>query len=302
MENIIVTLPNVNLKQFSNLLDQSLLVNAQLMLEFDSQLIKSCSFSSTRSMIKLITINTNDLVSGNSFEPFESFNFYILNGSLFKQELASHTSETIDLSFTISNINGKYQAKLITIKGELLGSVFETNFELTTESMITDSISDYNAIISACSPTDDMDEIILTNKQIIEIKRQIKNLHKAIANNTSYLTFNYNHSNQSLQIKDKVFNIQGISMPENFAEITDRMPHENFSFDVLKSDFVKLGNLTFSIYTNNQSEKIILLAKYGKSLIAILITKIDKNTSDDSQIDCLDSLDIDDLDMSEYIG
>lgn len=301
-KEIIVKIPQVNLKLFSKLLDQSLVVNNQLMLEFDNDMIKSCSFSSTRSLIKLWTIKTSDFVAEDvKIESFEKFNFYILNGSMFKKELSAHTGKTVDIEFRISFIDGKYQAKVITIIGTLLGSQFKTNFELTTGSMISDSVSDYSEIISACTPSDDMFEIIISSEQTTEIKKQIKNLHKTIANNTSYLSFSYKSVDKTLGIKDKVFDIEGLPMPEGFDEIVDNKPKIDFNYDILKSDFVKLGNHTFSVFTNLETEKVIHVAKFGKSLISAIITKID--SSGENVVNCdadLDSINIDDLDLSEY--
>ena len=46
-----VTIKNFNLNLFGNLLNQSLSVTNQLMLEFNNGFLKSCSFSQTKSLI-----------------------------------------------------------------------------------------------------------------------------------------------------------------------------------------------------------------------------------------------------------
>ena len=108
MENIIVKIPNFKLNVFRKLIEQSLLVDTQLMLEITPQMIKSCSFSQTKSFMKLWTMLLNNLIvkpeletSGevltieepeNNLE-FVPFNFYILKGDLFNKYVSVHTAD-----------------------------------------------------------------------------------------------------------------------------------------------------------------------------------------------------------------
>lgn len=306
MEEIIVKIPKVKFSVFTNLLEQSLLVTNQLMLQFDKNMIKSCSFSVTRSFIKLWTIKTTDLISEDvELSDFEPFNFYVLRGDSFKKEIQAHTSAEVDLEFKVFLKDGKFQAQSLKLTSELMDSPFETNADLTTEDMITNKVDDYNKIISECTPDDSMSEIIITDKQIYGIKKQIKLLNKASAKNTSYLTFNYDNVEKTIQVKDKVFNIRGFKLPENIKEIVSKIPTEPYSFDILKSDFVKIGNHTFSIYTETESEKVILGTKHGKAIIWGLLTKVDKEGAETANIlqddDGLDNFNLESLDIGEYI-
>ena len=62
MEQQIIKIPNFKLNVFRNLLEQSLIVNNQLMLEFSPDIVKSCSFSLTNSFMKLWTAPLKNLL------------------------------------------------------------------------------------------------------------------------------------------------------------------------------------------------------------------------------------------------
>jgi len=302
-----IKISNFRLNVFRKLLEQSLIVDNQLMLEFSDTIIRACSFSSTRSFMKLWSIPLNNLLNDKDSTDvieldvipkqalnFPVFNFYILKGELFHKYLSVHNTDMVDLEFILQNVNNKYQAANITISGKSEGnSPLTTTFTLTTEELISNKIDDYSQIIKECTPLPNMEEFILTDTQIQEIKRLIKKLHKSTANNTAFLTFTVDIEQNKIIVNDKVFNVSFLLTQK--LSIT-----ENISFNILKSDFVMTGNHTFSIYTNENEQKVILGTKFAGSIIWCLSSKINENSIniDDSAMDHV----IDSLDISEYIG
>lgn len=303
-----VTIPNFNLGMFRSLLDQSLIVHNQIMIEFNKELVKSCSFSQTKSFMKLWTIpmisfigksedgtgaeNLDDEPDFNdSISTMPVFNFYILKGDLFRNYLSVHNSELVTLEFQLQEIEGgKLQAATITIKGKSeIGSPLVTTFTLTTEELILNRVNDYSIIINECTPSKDMLDMILTNIQMQEIKRLIKKLHKSTVDNTSYLTFTI--SKGKVNIKDRVFDID---FP--LTTLGKNMGDTPVVFNILKTDFIMVGNHTFNIYTSEESQKVIYATKFGGSMIWGLSTKISEGSAFDSNIDVEGVIDLDGLD------
>lgn len=314
MSQQIVKISNFKLNIFRNLLEQSLMVNNQLMLEIGPDMIKSCSFSMTKSFVKLWTIPLGNLiakpdVSENELKlegvvedtqelNFETFNFYILKGDLFKKYLSVHNADMVNLEFIIEENNGKYQAAQIIIHGTAeTNSPLVTSFTLTTEDLISNKIDDYSEVIKQCTPSPDMFEFILANEHIQEIKRLIKNLHKSSADNTSFLTFMVDAEKQKIVVNDKVFTID-FSIPEELKE-SDKFPKESFKFNILKSDFMMTGNHIFSVFTNNREEKVILGANYAGSIIWCLSSKINESNLDSNNN--VEEVTMDSLNLDEYL-
>ena len=304
-----IKIENFKLNVFRNLLEQSLIVDNQLMFEISKEMIRSCSFSTTKSFIKLWLIPINELIlkpesnEANLFldEPkqkefdFPTFNMYILKGDLFKKFLSVHTSDTVDLEFTLQKVNNKYYASNITIIGKSEGNNdLTTNFILTTEELISNSVDDYSDIIKQCTPSKSMFEFMLSDNQIQEIKRLIKKLHKSTSDNTAYLTFFVDSEKKKLIVNDKVFNIGFELNPDT------KFPENSFKFNILKSDFIIAGNQTFSIYTSEDDMTVIFGARYAGSIIWCLSSKIPEQSDLNLEASVVDST-IDALDVSEYI-
>lgn len=300
-----IVFKNFKLNVFRNLMEQSLIVDNQLMFEISQNNIRSCSFSPTKSSIKLWTsiwdglIHNEDELSDINLPSFETFNMYILKGDLFKKFLSVHTSETVDLSFNV--IDNQAASLTITGKSENNNNLI-TTFVLTTEELIKNKVDDYNTIISEFSPSKTMFEFVLSDTQIQEIKRLVKKLHKSIPDNVAYLTFVVDCEEKKITVKDKVFTV-------DFKIDTEKhkFPEKTFSFNILKSDFIVTGNQTFTIWTEEESQKVIFGAKYSSSLIWCLIGKVQEQSdlSLDSSIvdstiesvDCIDGL----VGIEEYL-
>jgi hypothetical protein len=301
---ITVKLSNFKLSNFRNFLEQSLMVNNQLMLEFTPEMVQSCSFSQTQSFIKLWTTPLKNLLVDieqleleltpivKEIPNFPAFDFYVLKGDLFKKYLSVHTADTVDFEFILHEKGKTYQAANITITSVNGNSVLKTSFTLTTEELISNKIEDYSLIIKECTPDTDMVEFMLTDDQIREIRRLIKNLHKSSPTNTAFLTFSVDAVNQKITVNDSVFSIDfQLALP---------IKSENFSFNILKSDFVMGGNHNFTIYTNGKSPKVILGAKYSSIIVWCLSSKVTENsmafdeTADSIMDSAIDSLNIED--------
>lgn len=300
-----IKISNFKLNVFRNLMEQSLIVDNQLMFEFSTDFVRSCSFSATKSFMKLWTsqlINfiqkSEDSEELQEIPSFDPFNMYILKGDLFKKFLSVHTSDTVDLIFTIvESENKKNQAAAITIIGQSEGSnKLRTTFTLTTEELISNKIDDYAAVIKECTPSNDMCEFVLSDNQIQEIKRLIKKLHKSSADNTAYLSFKLDVENKKVVVNDKVFIVEFDINSETEKKLL--FPEKSFSFNILKSDFIITGNQTFTIFTNEQEQKVILGARHAGAIIWCLSSKIEESNDlpfdssvVDSTIDSIDNLD-----------
>lgn len=310
----IVTIKDFNLSLFSNLLNQSLTVTSELMLEFNGGLLKSCSFSQTKSLIKLWTIpydkliyrkpteenileDPNQIVAFKEETPVEvleipTFNFYILRGDNFRNYISVFGGNSVNVTFKlIDTASNKKQATSLIISGKSTnGTELTIEFTLTTEELITNVISDYGEILKACTPEDDFKEFILTDKQINEIRGLIKKLSKADVENTAYLSFSINK--EAINIKDKVFNL-------NYPNKNVSLDNFEFNFNILKTDFLLIGDHNFCIYTNNETQKVIFGAKYGNSIIWCMSTKVGDYTNTESNFIGNDDI-LDSLSMSEY--
>ena len=329
MEQKTVSIKNFDLNVLKHLLSQSLIVDTQLMLEFAGDLVKAVSFSPSKSLLKLWTIPFNCLIKYpdskiipsvdevipgfesedekakkaiedfNQLDNIPKFNFYVLKGDLFQKYLSVHNKEIVDVEFKLENINGKYHASTIKIIGKSEnGSPLETLFILTTEELISSKISDYSDIINVCTPSDKMDKIILTNEQVQEIKRFVKLLHKSMVDNTVYLTFTI--KDNKIIVNDKVFNVEFTIDPELKLKANLLASGNDMNFNMLKSDFVMLGNHIFDIYTDNDNDRVIFGTKYAGAIIWCVSTKVnDENISLDNSENLNAAIDA--LDISAYI-
>lgn len=309
----VVRISNFKLNVFSALLKQSLIVTNQLTLEFTPEIIKSCSFSMTKSLIKIWSIPLNSLLNSQSSDELEildapvkepkkmvfpSFDFYVLKGDLFHGYLAVHNSDTVDLEFTLNKINGKYQASEIKIIGQSTTNFpLTTTFSLTTEELITNKVEDYSLILSECTPTKEMIEFVLEDSQIREIKRLIKSLHKSVSNNTSFLTFVIDGIKNNVSVKDKVF---VVNFPLNVMKNSEAIKGKVITFNILKSDFGMFGNHTFSIFTDESTIKVIFGGNFANSVIWCLTSKVTENTISLQDNDDIEQS-ISDLDIAEYL-
>jgi hypothetical protein len=111
-----------------------------------------------------------------------------------------------------------------------------------------------------------MNSFVLEKSQIQEVKRLIKNLHKISSQNKVYLNFQVDIKNKKMTVTDSIFSYE--------IELDKDIKGENFSFNILKSDFIITGNHTLTLYTNQSDQRIIMGTTYLNSVIWSLMTKI----------------------------
>jgi hypothetical protein len=297
--DIIVTIPNFKLDIFQSLIEQALVVGEELIMEFSPDMVRSITYTQTKSFMKLWIINMSELIEtpksdGQLVIPtlddvidgkdpkskveldFPVFDFYILKGSLIRKFFKVHTSNIVEIQFTLTKTDSsnKYQAKNFSVISESQAfsitkkQNLKTTFPLSTEELMTNKIDDYSKVISKCQPTDDMFEFVLDKTQIQEIKRLIKNLHKISSQNKVYLNFNINVPDRKITVNDSIFTYD-IDLPDEFV-----LPESSFNFNILKSDFIITGNHSFTIYGCDADPRIILGASYLNAIIWAMVTKI----------------------------
>lgn len=267
----IITIDNFKLGLFRSMMEQSLVVNKQLIFRIDKDMIKSCSFSPTKSLIKLITMPTERLSDG-IINDFVAFDVFIFRGDVFKKYLSVYKDGLVNITFTTIEHEGKIIAKQIKIIDE---SGLETVFAPTTEKMMSDSVSDYSSLIEKITPKPDMFRLLVANNHILNIRQLIGTLHNADPKNVLYLCFEYDKTNNNLSVKDSVFK-QSIPFTN---EVNDILPTVDFMFNVMKTDYIRIGNHNYSIYTKHDSKELILIAAHGGMLVSCLITKVDENVA-----------------------
>lgn len=289
---------NFNLSLLKRLLKQSLIVNEQIMIEISDSMMKSVSFSGTKSLIKIwqlpiesfVDIEAESEVDKSTYiQNYDGkFNLYILKGSLFLKYLDVFSMKN-PCKLTISIDKNTNQATQLTIEGSSEnGSKIKTNFVLTTEEMIVDKVEDYNFILKQCTPEKSYKQFSITEKQLTELKSLIKKLHKSIVNNSNYITFSFD-DNGNLNVFDKAFNIE--------LEY-DSKDVKNLEFKILKTDLLMFGEHSFVFYTDNNTPKVILGTNYGPAVVWCTSVKVLEDVTTD-EIDDINDI-ADSLDLEEY--
>lgn len=289
---------NFNLSLLKRLLKQSLIVNEQIMIEISDSMMKSVSFSGTKSLIKIWQLPIESFVDIETDSQSEKlshiqnydgkFNLYILKGSLFLKYLDVFSMKS-PCKLTIDVNKNSNQATQLTIEGlSENGSKIKTNFVLTTEEMIVDKVEDYNFILKQCTPEKSYKQFSISEKQLTELKSLIKKLHKSIVNNSNYITFSFD-DNGNLNVFDKAFNIE--------LEY-DSKDVKNLEFKLLKTDLLMLGEHSFVFYTDNNTPKVILGTNYGPAVVWCTSVKVLEDVTTD-EIDDINDI-ADNLDLEEY--
>lgn len=296
------TIENFKITQFSNLLKESLMTNSSLMLNFSDGMIKSASFSKTKSLMKMWQIPISKLINDESeldstlvtnkqnLEELD-FNFYILKGELFMKFLDVFKSSTVTIEFTLNND----QAVSVKFTGKTETKYYiETVFPLTHEEMIMNKVDDYSVVIDQCTPENDMFNVLFTQNYYQEIKKLVKNLHSIAVDNSAYLTFTI--TKDHIKVNDNVFDVDFPNI--EYKNIGD---NDSISFNVLKSDFLLLGEHNFIIFTDNTSQKIIMNCSYNSSIICCVCTKVgNQQIIIDEDDDELTAFDISNYDLGDF--
>lgn len=321
-ENVVFEIKNFNLAAFKKLIEQSLSVDKQLILEFSNEFIRGASLSATKTFIKFWTIPITKMIvieepeaieneitdvidllpkEKKSSEPeislSEPFDFYVDRGEIFKKFLSIYNKVAVDVKFTCTRTSsGKLQAAEINIKSQMSesSSYISTTYTLSTDEIITNKITDYSNIIAQLTPDKNMFEFSLYDAQIGEIRRLIKTLHKTTPKNTSYLTFKIDTDKKNVSVSDKVFDIS--------FSLENNVPSENIEFSVLKNDFFMLGVKNISLFVDNNQAKIIFGSNFGGAIVWSSATKVtDITISDNSTFEANLDETIESLNLDEYL-
>lgn len=305
---------NFNIKLFSSLLNQNLAVDPQITIKFTPDFVKSTSISISATLVKMWTVKTSSFITlpkvdadiidldEENNQPdvpkFEPFNFYVFLGQTFKNYLSVYGSDTVNLIIDVDRDTNN--ATLLTIEGQsVAGTNLKTQYILSSDDIITYKNQDYESLNAKMQRTDNMINFTLSGEQVKEINMMIKKLHKVDPKNCTYLKFNVKNSEKSIVISDKVFDIK-----YPFVTETELTNVKDFSFNLLKSDFIVTGNHTynFSIEPEGDDKSVVLLESvYKNCVIFCMVTKakdISKNV--DSNMDTVDEPDFDTVDIDEY--
>lgn len=298
---------NFNLSLFKKLVYESLDTNKQLMLEIDSDFIRSLSISSSNTLLKIAYARFEHF---GETEEFFKFNMFVFEGSNFKKylELYSELEET-DITFTIMNDpNPENSNKLVATKIQLDGvtankTKLSTIFTLTSSELMSSVSDDYQKVIEKLAYDKNINsEFFITKGDYSELKTLTSTLHNTISTNHSFLEFNI--SEVGINVKDKVFDITF-----GADKIINR--HEDINFKMMKSDFIILNKHNWRIATAQQDDKLILLTKmapiedakkHQEIIIGCIINKTNNATklSNDPEEYIADGEDDFNIDLSDY--
>lgn len=311
MDNQII-IKNFNIRLFRQLLDQTLMVDNQVMVYFTQDIVRSCALTSTQSFMKMWTVPMTSLVSDNQSEvvdldvenfdgpttpTFDPFNIYVLKGDVFRRYLRVYGENPVTLKIVVDpkTSNGI----TLTIIGETqAGSSLTSTFVLTSDEFITSKVNDLDAVIDSLTPSEKDVNFILSSDEMKEVKTLIKELHKSNPNNTSFINFKMNPTDKTIAVGDAVFNVKfPLVKTENY-----NIPSDMIDFNILKSDFIVSGGHTYTFHTTNDKDYAIMLTAFSFGVIGCIVKKayakndIGLEQNNDTGIDDVFGNDVPDVD------
>jgi len=308
MENNIVKeikITNFNLGLFKQLINESLNTHNHIMLEIDTNFIKSLSLTASNTLMKISYTKTSSLVKGEDILPeFDIFNLFVMEGSNFEKYLKIYSElDNVDVTFSLIN-DIENENKMIASKIRIDGltavnkSKLNTSFTMSSNELMFSSVSDYQVIIDKLKvDTEVSGEIVIKSKQYKEVVDLVNSLHKTISNNHSFLNFNV--SDKGIQISDKVFDVA-------FTDVDNvTRKYEDVEFKLLKSDIKLLGTHTWKLMTHETSDKVIMMSKTktiegdAEIIIGCILTKVNNATTVSNDAEDYDEEDFE-LDLADY--
>ena len=303
--NAEVTIKNFNLSLFKQLINESLSTHNHIMLEVDSNFIKSLSLTASNTLMKICYTKTNSLVKGiESVEGFDMFNLFVMEGNNFEKYLKLYSElEQVNVTFTliddVENVGKKIASKM-KIDGytNVNKSKLITSFTMSSNELMFSSVSDYQTIIDKLKVDSEISgEFLIKRTQYKEVVDLINNLHKTISNNHSFVDVNISES--GMKISDKVFDVT-YSDEENIFR-----KYEDFTFKILKSDIKLLGLHNWKLMTHDSSDKVIMMSKTkpiegdAEIIIGCILTKVNNATTVSNDANDYNEEDFE-LDLAEY--
>lgn len=280
-----IVIKNFNIRLFRQLLDQNLMVDNQVMIQFTPDIVRSCALTSTDSFMKMwsvpmssLTVKNQpdanqiiDLDSDEETEPilvFNPFNIYVLKGDVFRRYLRVYGENPVTLKIDVDEQSGN--GVYMTIIGETqAGSSLTSTFTLTKDEYITSKVNDFDAAARKLTPASNDISFILSSDEMKEIKTLIKELHKTTPSNTSYINFKTDVNSKMISVSDAVFDVKfPLVKTENY-----NLPQTNLDFNILKSDFIVSGGHTYTFYTSNDKDHAIMVTTFSFGIIGCVIQK-----------------------------
>lgn len=311
-----VLIKNFDLKLFKSLIEQNLLAQNEISINFGPEEIKSCAFTSSRSFMKIWTVSTKTLIKDSDQEiidfddddlspkekelNFKPFDMYVLKGDYFKKYLSIFNDEPVTMIIDVDDDTNI--GTMMTIQGcSGYQSRLQTKYNLCSDEMIVNKLSSYDDAMRTVQESEEDMHFIMNKEECDEVKKLIQQLHKSNPENTSFITFKVDIDRKVINVSDKVFSVN--FQLQKSADI--EIPSTSFEFNLLKSDFLVTGNHVFNFYVENKPQgKVILKSSYKNCVniycmgYAITYDKQDENTTVSDIDDIGDGV----IDIDEYFG
>lgn len=328
-ESIIIN--NFNLEVFEKFLKQSLIVNSQLMIMFNDNKFTSCCFSASRQFLKIISISLDDLIyqPDNSTQINKGTTFDVLDLtpdldkqiSASKQKTVTNDIPKIDKSFMTYFISCEKFMKFLNVFGKQkcvdiefkisndesdeiiisgtssnLNTKLKTKFAPDDKSLMSIGDLQISDLISKCTPSNDMHNIVLNINEVKEIKSLLKDLQNGRIDNTSFIQCEI--KNHSLKIENKAFEISLPIKSINDTQHNTQQINDSFElvFNIYKDDFTFFneGDLKILFSSSDSNSKIIYINNNEMFDVVCLSNKVSNyvNTDNVHEDDILPHLDL----------
>ena len=281
-----IEIKGFNLPKLKTYIKQNLALDRKIIMNFSNEFIRSYALSASQTMMKLWMAPTKELINIPEPELFDdekkevkpiiedTFTLFVMRGDSFIKYISIFAEEDVDIKFWISQNNNQYYvAHRIVISGKTkTGNYLSISID-TTDDENSNYQQDYEKLIGMITPPESYDSFTLSSDSVVEIQTTVKNLHKAIPDNTSYISFQYSKENEELTISDKVFKLSyflGASEEENA-----HLPSNDMEFAILKSDFVNVGNQPITMYADSSNKYVIANTNFKHSIIGMCLSKVD---------------------------
>jgi uncharacterized UPF0146 family protein len=231
------------------------------------------------------------------FKEVEAFDFYVSKGDVFRRFLSVFGSDSVNVTIDIDRT--KNVATDIIIEGQSVnGTNLTSKFNLSSEDIIMNKVSDYSKVIEELTPKPDMQQFLISVEETKEIKFLIKQLHNTNVQNTTYIKFYINAAEQYVELSDEVFKLR-YSLRKN-EDIP--LPTKDMTFNLFKTDLIAAGTHSFVFFSTDQKDDFVITnTHYKKCLISTIMSKsYEKNTDNNLVSTDIANADFDLDNMSEY--
>ena len=273
-----------NVAKLKTYVKQNLALDKKMIINFADDYVRSYALSPTQTMVKLWVLPTEELIRRPDREVLDeteersvlienAFTLVIMRGDLFNKYISVFNDEDADVKFWISaDSQNRYMAHRIVVSGR---TKYGTYLSISIDTSNDDSDEyhkDYNKLTSMVTPAEGSESFTLTSDNIIEIHQTIKSMHKAIADNSAFILFEYSKEREELTVSDLVFRL---TYSLSIGEDGYKLPSTDMKFGILKSDFVNIGTQSMTFSEKHEDQFIIANTNFKHSLIGICFSKVD---------------------------